>query len=133
MQKQLPSSYKSIPSFPGYYVNEQGRIIRVYDNGHERELSSNNRSTVTLFKNGERYCKSVTSLFWEAWYGEKTSKGRQTKTVSALQVMDPNPKWIKFDSLTEASKATGAPLSSISKIINGYGYTSHGWAFRLED
>lgn len=129
---QIPSNYISIPSFPGYYVDESGHIIKVYENGYKHILSTNSKFAVTLFKDGKRYCKSAIALWREALYGKTTKMGGYTKAVSARNTKTGPLKWVKYDSLTEASKATGVPVSRISKLINGHGYSAYGWVFRSE-
>ena len=130
MSNNIPYDYKPIPSFPGYYLNESGQIVKVYKNGSKHVLAVNDHFEVTLFKDGKRYCRSLTKIFVKLAMNQDSVR---TKKVSALHVRNGSHKWMSFNSLKEASEATGVPVSYISKVINGDGrYSTCGWAFRTE-
>lgn len=125
--KSIPKSYKPIPSFPGYYLTEQGLVVKVYDNGYVHQLSVNNKNSVTLFKDGVRYCRSLTKLFMETSFGKESTR---TKKVRGMHTIANDYNWIEFNSLTEASEYTGVPISYISKVINSdERYATCGWIF----
>lgn len=129
--KSIPKSYKPIPSFPGYYLTEQGLVVKVYDNGDIHQLSVNNKNEVTLFKDGVRYCKSLTKLFVEIALNKEKVRTKKVRGMNAKDVFENGAKyeWIEFNSLKEASEYSGVPVSYISKVINGHLYSSCGWIF----
>lgn len=136
MKQVIPESFRQIPSFPDYYIEEYGsNVIKLCKDGTIKYINQNNNFGVTLFKDGKRYFRSRFQLAFEAWGQKVSHTGKYKIRVSALNVAKGSKKWIPFDSLIEASEKTGVPVSSISKIINYEGlYTSHGWSFkRWED
>ncbi len=135
MKPEIPKDFRYIPSFPDYCVDRCGQnVVKVFDDGTTRVLSKNSKSCVVLFKDGKRYCRSSFQLMREAWFNNPLPNGRFKISVSALNVQQGSTKWIRYDSMTEASKATGVPIKYISEILNTYAHhTAYGWAFRRED
>lgn len=133
MKVTIPSNYRIIPSFPDYCVEEFGsNVIKIYSDGSTKVLGENANGSVTLFANGNRYCRSKYQLANEA-FGRTSGlrgRGRSKVKVQALHVENGSTKLIDFDSMTEASNFTGVPVCQISRIISKkHRQTANGWSF----